>query len=287
MTSSIHPVTQEVMSERPSWLEDFELRLDGWASRESHSIVLVKDGEPLGVGMLWHEQLHCSHYSLELRLAPESETERVATEIVGALLARRQQSLPVTASAFVGSQQDLLLSMMGAKTIQMVPPPTIRISAVTESAHSGRFVALPASVVAAEKVVEAARQMYLWTHEKWAPVQEEESALIAEALGVREADFEASSVVVTDMGEVRALSLVWTDGSTAELIAETTDLDEPYGELMVESCVIRSLDRLRARSFEAVEFDGHVTDIHFFPSWIRLEPQGRWFRIVELPELTP
>ena len=247
----------------------------------------MKDGEPLGVGMLWHEELHCSHYSLQLRLAPESETERAATEIVGALLARRQLNLPVTASAFVGSQQDRLLSMIGAKTIQMVPPATIRISAVTESVHSGRFVALPAWVVAAERVVEAARQMYLWTHEKWASVQEEESALIAEALGVREADFEASSVVVSGTGEIRALSLVWTDGSTAELIAETTDFDEPYGEVMVESCVMRSLDRLRARSFEAVEFDGHVTDIHFFPAWIRLEPQGKWFRIIELLEPTP
>ena len=284
MAYSIHPVTQEILEDRPGWLEDYELCADGWANRESHSIVLVKDGEPLGVRMMWHEELHRSHYSLQLRVAPELETEQAAAEIVGALLAQRRLNLPVTASGVVGSQQDGLLNALGVKTIQIVPPATIRTSVPTERALTGRFVTLPASAVAVENLVEAGRQMYLWTHANWAPVREEESALIGEALGVREADLEASSVVLGDAGEVRALSLVWTDDSKAELIAETIKPDEPYGELMVESCVRRSLDQLRARSFETADFDGHATDTHFFPLWIRLEPQGKWFRIVGLLE---
>lgn len=57
----------------------------------------------------------------------------------------------------------------------------------------------------------------------------------------------------------------------------------PDGEHLVEACVRRSLDVLAQRGIADVEFDGHVSDPHFLPVLARLQPTGRWFRLVEIP----
>lgn len=283
MTYSVRPVTPKDVEGLPHWIEGYDLRPDNWSGRESHSLLLQDGDEVVGAGMLWHPQIHRSHYELEVRVDPLSDTKHVASEIVARLLENRKLDLPVMASAYIGSQQDLLLSGIGARTIQMVPPATIWIEAATEASLSDRFDALPAATVSAEKLSEAVRQMYVWTHAKWAPVDEAESLLIGDLLGIeQDVDMGASSVVVDGRGEIEALSLVWVDGTTAELIAETTTAGELAGEEKVESCVKRSLRELRMRSVEKVVFDGHVTDSHFFPVWIRLDPRGKWFRIIEL-----
>lgn len=66
------------------------------------------------------------------------------------------------------------------------------------------------------------------------------------------------------------------------LCGETTVRDTAGGERLVESCLRRTLDVLAQRGVETVEMDGHVSDPHWFPAWIRLDPTGRWFRLVEI-----
>jgi len=40
---------------------------------------------------------------------------------------------------------------------------------------------------------------------------------------------------------------------------------------------------LAHRGLATADFDGHVSDPHFLPALSRLQPSGRWFRLVEIP----
>lgn len=100
---------------------------------------------------------------------------------------------------------------------------------------------------------------------------------------VDDVDRDATSVALDGDGTVRAIAMVYDDTVPPVLTAESTDPADPEGERLVEGCLRAALDALAARGVTQVEFDGHVSDPHFFPNWIKLDPAGRWFRLVEIP----
>lgn len=193
----------------------------------------------------------------------------------------RNLDRPVIARGFLASAQLATMETLGARTIQMVPPSSIR----TRERHILRRDphVVTASSVDVETLKQGLTKMYLWTHENWAQVNVQKVDLIPSALGFPETvDLEASSIVISEDGEVQALALVFTDTDIPCLISETVSRHDVEGERIVEGCVRRSLDALASRSINAVEFDGHASDPHFFPNWMKLRPTGKWFRIVEV-----
>ena len=69
---------------------------------------------------------------------------------------------------------------------------------------------------------------------------------------------------------MRALAAVYRDEDPPVVCAETTAPDVRDGERLVEGCLCFALDALAAQGVDEVRFDGHVTDPHFLPNWVKL-----------------
>lgn len=132
-----------------------------------------------------------------------------------------------------------------------------------------------------EDVLDANAAVYAWTHADWSPVARDFAAALSEVLE-DDVDREASSAAIVD-GEIVALALVYRDSIPPILTTETTMRHTSDGERLIEACVRRSLDVLADGGVDLVTFDGHVSDPHVLPVWVRLAPGGRWFRLVEIP----
>ncbi len=199
------------------------------------------------------------------------------------LMTRRGSDLPVTASGYQSSDLLRLLNSVGTKTIQEVPPSVVQ----TQSSRSlvSHHCAVSAREASFEALRDATTLFYLWTHESWAPVGKAEEALVCRSLGLPdEVDLDLSSVVIDESGQVLALALVFPDEEEPVLIAETTRRDTPNGQGLVAACLKRSLELLAEAGIEEVQFDGHVSDPHFYPVWMSLSPRGEKFIIAEVIE---
>jgi len=260
------------------FLGSTEFRADRWRNEHTRSTVLEDDGGAVAAGIMWTSRVHGDRYWARIAVAPQARRLGHGTAVFRHLSALRAAPLTFMARGYVDDAALGFADALGARTIQLVPP------AIISPAAHGSLRRHPSirgvAEVAWDRVLAANAATYAWTHAAWSPV----AAAFAEPLSedlADEVDSDASSVAVV-AGEIRALVLVYRD-STPVLTAETTAAHTADGERLVEGAVRRSLEVLAGRGVRTVEFDGHISDPHFLPVWARLAPQGRWFRIVEVP----
>ncbi|MFJ6678521.1 GNAT family N-acetyltransferase [Microbacterium sp. NPDC091382] len=275
------PLRERDLTSIPAWLAGHELRPDLWRGEHTRAAVAETD-EIVAVGIMWTSRVHGDRYWVDVVVHPGHRRRGIGTAMAHHLAALRAAPLALMTRGYVDDPGLAFADALGARTIQIVPP------AKTTTAARTALRAGPATIAVGSvdrAVIEAANaRIYEWTHASWSPVATGFADALNEDLW-DEIDPEASSVVMDSTGRVLALALVYLDGETPLLTAETTDAATPDGERLVEACILRSLDVLSDRGVVDVEFDGHVSDPHFLPVLARVKPTGRWFRLVEIPVL--
>jgi len=254
-------------------------RPDRWRDAHTRSAVLEVDGHPVAAGIMWTSRVHGDRYWVTIVVDPASRRRGCGTALFTHLSALRAAPLAFMTRGYVDDDALRFADALGARTIQVVPPADVSSSART--ALRPHPAVRSARDVPWEDVLDANAAVYAWTHAAWSPVARNFATALSEGLD-DDVDREASSAAVVD-GEIVALALVYGDSTPPILTAETTTRHTADGERLVEACVRRSLDVLGDRGVDLVTFDGHVSDPHFLPVWIRLAPTGRWFRLVEIP----
>lgn len=273
-------ITREDLDTAPDWFAEIELRPDRWRDEHTRSIVAVDgDGAPIAAGIIWTSRVHGDRYWVAVAVDPARRRRGIGREVIAALVELRAAPLPFMTRGFVGTPELAFADALGARTIQVVPPTQVRVAA-REALREVTAQTVPGTAVGPQVLGEAWASAYAWSHADWSPV----GPGFAEALREdfeNEVDLEASSVTLDEHGGVTAVCVVFADEAPV-LCGETVRREQLGGERLVESCLRRSLDVLAGRGADAVELDGHVSDPHWFPAWIRLDPSGRWFRLVEI-----
>lgn len=273
-------LTETDLSSSPDWWEGRTLAQDLWRGDETRSAVALEGGEIVGAGAIWLSRVHDDRFWLEVVVHPAHRRRGVGSGMVRHLASLRCRDLPFAARGYVGDESLRFADALGAKTVQVIPP--VRVDLKMRDALRSDSRVQPLAGVDRSRVEAAHADMYRWVHESWSPVRDGFADALNEDLW-NEIDVDASSVAVDSAGDILALSLVFVDSDPALVVTETTSRAQPDGELLVEGCVRRSLDRLADRGHARVDFDGHVSDPHFLPTLTRLQPVGRWFRLVEIP----
>ena len=268
--------------------DDHREQLPGWAqgayfadfTRDKHTRCLLAyhDEELAGIVAWWTARAHHTHYELQLAVAPHLRRQGIGTALYQQARAQASAPLPFFMRDYLGEPTLHLADSLGAQTIQMVPPATIPTGSAQNlrehaSARSARSVSYP-------EFEQAYIDFYEWTHASWSPVSGDHRAVLARY--ATEAYNDYSSVAVAKDGGVLAVIAVFP-GSTPELCGELTEPIHPQGELLLEACLRRSLHKLAAAGHSTVEADGHISDPHLFPAWLKTETAGRWYRLVKIP----
>lgn len=181
---------------------------------------------------------------------------------------------------------------LGGRTYQRVPGITVdpRSSAVeawcrrhetSSSAHVADLGSAPDA-----DLVDAFVTLYLWVHQRWAPVGDRHALhSVAESL-MGDLDRDLGSGAWVD-GRLAAIVLVFTDDDgTSEIVAETLVPDEPGGIELLAATVARTLSAAAKRRIAAVSFDGHDDDPHLAPVVAALPATASEpLHLVELPFL--
>lgn len=275
----LSPLTQADIDGAAAWMRGIPLRADRWRGDDTRSLVATASGVPVAAGIMWTSRVHGDRYWFEIAVAPEHRRRGVARAVFAALSARRARPIPFIARGYVDEDRLAFARALGARTIQVVPPAAVAVSARDVLRSHGAVRA--ATSASWDELRAANAATYEWTHADWSPVGPDFSLALNEDLA-EELDAEASSIAVVD-GRIAAACLVYRDSTPPVVTAETVARTTPDGELLVEGCVRRSLEVLADRGTDVAEFDGHVSDPHFLPVWTRLSPDGRWFHLVEVP----
>lgn len=267
---------------------NYDEQLPGWAqalyfedfTRDEHTRCLVahSGGDLVGIISWWTARAHRTHYELQLAVAPHLRRQGLGTALYRQAREQAAAPIPFFMRDYLGEPTLLFADSLGAQTLQMVPPATVP----TASAQKLRG---HASVCSARKVAypdfeQAYINFYEWTHARWHPVSGDHRPVLARY--ATEAYNDYSSIAVSADGEVLAVIAVFPD-EKPELCGETTAPAPPQGELILEACLRRSLEQLGKAGHSTVEADGHISDPHFFPAWLKTGASGRWFRLVEIP----
>lgn len=274
-------LTQDLRSAHRESLALERFRADGWRDEHTRSAIAFDDsGEPVAVGMIWTSRVHGDRYWCEIEVAGARRRQGIGSEMFEHLGRLRAEPLRFMTRGFVDEERIAFADALGARTIQVVPPVHIGVekrSALrsSSSVHSGEDVTRAA--------IEAANaQTYEWTHADWSPVGPGFGTALNEDLW-DELDREATSVALDAEGVILAMAMAYTDSTVPVITSEAVTSRCDDGERLVEGCIRRTLDVFAQRGVKDVQFDGHVSDPHFMPVLARLEPTGRWFRLVEIP----
>lgn len=264
----------------PGWFSEIELRADGWRDEHTRSLIVRDCGVPVAAGVMWTSRVHADRYWASVVVDPKRRRQGIGRRLVAELARLRAEPLPLMTRGFVGTPELAFADALGARTIQVVPPMDVdvarrnRLRETTSQTAAGSAVGLDA-------LGAAWASMYEWSHADWSPTAPGFAAALLEGFAA-DVDLEATSVALDGAGSVLAVCVAFVDGGVPVLCGETVAREVPGGERLVESCLRRTLDVLAERGVRAVEMDGHVTDPHWLPAWIRLEPTGSWFRLVEI-----
>ncbi|WP_326503394.1 GNAT family N-acetyltransferase [Rothia nasimurium] len=261
----------------PTWaqavyFEDF--------TRDEHTRCLLAhhDGELVGIVAWWTARAHHTHYEFQLAVAPDLRRQGIGTALYRQARVQASASLPFFMRDYLGEPTLYFADSLGAQTIQMVPPATmptasaqnLREHASVRSAHSVSYPEFEQAYV----------DFYEWTHASWHPVSGDHRPVLARH--ATEAYNDYSSVAVDAGGQVHAVIAVFP-GDYPKLCGETTTPAPYQGELLLEACLRRSLEKLADAGHSTVDADGHISDPHLFPTWLKTETAGRWYRLVEIP----
>ncbi|WP_270354315.1 GNAT family N-acetyltransferase [Microbacterium testaceum] len=275
-------LTEDDPDAAPDWWADRTLAADRWRGDETRSAVVERAGEVVAAGAMWTSRVHDTHAWLEIVVHPDHRRRGIGTALARHLSSLRVRDIPFTARGYVDDPALRFADALGATTMQIVPP--ARVELARRTALRSHVRVQPLSGVPRERVEAAHAALYSWTHETWSPTREDFADALNEDLW-DEVDVDASAVAVDDRGVLLALALAYLDSEPPLIVAETTARDVPDGERLVEGCIRRSMDVLARRGLSTVDFDGHVSDPHFLPVLARLQPSGRWFRLVAIPGL--
>jgi len=275
------PLTAADLDSAPAWFGEIEVRADRWRDDDTRSAVALDEaGAVVAVGMLWTSRAHDGRYWADIVVDPARRRRGVGRAMLDHLAGLRGRGIPLMTRGYVDDERLAFAFACGARTIQVVPP--ARVSTTRRQALRSHAAVVAAGAMSFERVLAAHADMYEWIHRGWSPVSAEFAAAVNDGLE-QDLDLDASAVAVDAEGRVLALAAVYRDSEPFVLCAETMRPDAPDGERLVEGCVRFALDVLAARGVAEVEFDGHVSDPHFLPNWVKLAPEGRWFLLVEIP----
>ena len=260
-------------------MDHLDLRADHWRDKHTRAAVAVEGQHLVAAGMIWTSRVHDDRYWVDIVVAPDHRRRGVGSAMFGHLCTLRHDDRALTARGFVGDPALQFADVLGARTVQVVPPSHIEV------AHRVRLRPWPGVVhgtdVAMSYLAAANATTYQWTHANWAPVAPGFAQALSEDL-LADLDRTATAVALCATGQPRAMALVYKDSPTI-ITAETVHPHDRDGERVVEGCLRAALDAVASQGITHVEFDGHISDPHFFPAWIKLDPTGRWFRLVEIP----
>lgn len=278
------PLTADVLDSAPPWMTGADLHPDRWRDLDTRSVLALEDAEPVAAGMLWTSRAHDSRYWFIVVVDPQRRRRGIGTSVVQELSRMRRLPIEFITRGYEGDLELAFADGLGARTIQVVPPARVE----TSMRHRLRAsdAAIGGDQVPLEVLTAANAASYRWTHATWSPVAEGFEQVLADE--VREdADLAATSLVLGGDGHPLALSVVYDDSPFPVITAETVRRDVADGERLVGACLRRSLDVLAGRGTDVVALDGHVSDPHLLPNWTRLEPTGRWLRLVAVPAGAP
>ncbi|WP_295780458.1 GNAT family N-acetyltransferase [uncultured Microbacterium sp.] len=278
----IRALTEDDLAAAPDWWADRTLAADRWRGEETRSAVMEHAGEVVAAGAMWTSRVHDTHAWLEIVVHPDHRRRGIGRALARHLSSLRVRDIPMMARGYVDDPGLRFADALGATTMQIVPP--ARVDLARRTALRSHVRVQPLSGVPRERVEAAYAALYRWTHETWSPTRVDFADALNEDLW-DEVDVDASAVAVDDRGGLLALALTYLDSEPPLIVSETTARDVPEGERLVEGCIRRAMDVLARRGLSTVDFDGHVSDPHFLPALARLEPSGRWFRLVEIPGL--
>ncbi|KTR94342.1 hypothetical protein NS220_09360 [Microbacterium testaceum] len=273
-------LTEDDLHSSPPWWHDRSLAADLWRDSETRSAVAIDGGEIVAAGAIWLSRVHDARFWFDIVVHPEMRRRGIGTAMLRHLATLRSRDVPFAARGYVDEEKMLFADARGAVTTQIVPPARVDLSTRT-SLRSHAHVQ-PLAGIEKDRVEAAHAAMYRWTHETWSPVRAGFEAALNEDLWAV-LDVDASAAAVDDQGRISALALTYRDTDPPLIVAETTRRDQADGEHLVEGCIRRAMAILAHRGLTTVDFDGHVSDPHFLPALSRLQPTGRWFRLVEIP----
>lgn len=276
----IRPLVQADLDGGPSWFSEIELRSDGWRDEHTRSLIALVDDVPVAAGLIWTSRVHGDRYRVSVVVDPDQRRQGIGTRLVVELAQLRAEPLLLMSRGFVGTPELAFADALGARTIQVVPPTDVAV-AHRDRLREATLETTSGSAVGLEDLGAAWASAYEWSHADWSPTAPDFAIALLEGFA-EDVDLEATSVVLDGGGSVTALCVAFSDGETPVLCGETVAREMPDGERLVESCLRRTLDVLGGRGVTAVEMDGHVSDPHWLPAWIRLAPTGAWFRLVEM-----
>ncbi|WP_307480264.1 GNAT family N-acetyltransferase [Microbacterium trichothecenolyticum] len=274
------PLTEDDVLSSPPWWHDRRLAPDRWRDDETRSAVAVDRGEIVAAGAIWLSRVHDGRFWVDIVVHPEMRRRGIGTAVLRHLATLRSRDVPFAARGYVDDEALLFADARGAVTTQIVPPARVDLSARTFLRSHAQVQ--PLAGIERSRVEAANAAMYRWTHETWSPVRVGFEAALNEDLW-DVLDVEASAAAVDDQGRISAVALTYRDSDPPLIVAETTRRHQAAGERLVEGCIRRALAILAHRGVTTVDFDGHVSDPHFLPALARLQPTGRWFRLVEIP----
>lgn len=249
-------------------------------TRDKHTRCLLAyhDEELAGIVAWWTARAHHTHYELQLAVAPHLRRQGIGTALYQQARAQASAPLPFFMRDYLGEPTLYFADSLGARTLQLVPPATMP----TASAQNLREHASVRSAqsVSYHEFEQAYVDFYEWTHASWSPVSGDHRPVLARYAAEAYNDY-SSVAVAKDRGVLAVIAVF--PGSTPELCVELTEPSHSQGELLLEACLRRSLHKLAAAGHSTVEADGHISDPHLFPAWLKTETAGRWYRLVEIP----
>ena len=280
MSAVTRPLVQDDLDGGPPWLSEIVLRADRWRDEHTRSLIVVDGETPVAAGLIWTSRVHGDRYWTSVVVDPARRRQGIGRRLVTELARLRPRLLPLMGRGFAGSPEIAFADALGARTIQVVLPMGVDVDR-RDKLREATSETTAGSAVGLDALGAAWASAYEWTHADWSPVAAGFAEPLLEGLA-DEVDLEATSVALDGGGSVLALCVAFVDGEVPVLCGETALRTTPNGERLVESCLRRTLDVLAGRGVTTVEMDGHVSDPHWLPAWIRLEPTGRWFRLVEI-----
>ncbi len=121
----IRSITETDTYRRDTWMLSTRLFVDQQYSQDARAMALEINGVCVAVGTMRLPQLHDSHYAVQIASIPGEESG-AAVRLLVHLMSLRNLDRPVIARGFLASAQLATMETLGARTIQMVPPSSIR-----------------------------------------------------------------------------------------------------------------------------------------------------------------
>lgn len=284
MTMRFQWITKELKEDLPLWCSAPTVEIDQVRDIDTRSLAVFNEEDEVIALTEWYTaKAHHDQYYLDIQVHPELRRRGIGTEIFRLASSLRHRDIPFTARGFLHSETLLFASALGAQNKQIVPPALAGLTYKRELRPLKETTNLASHEI--QEFQNTYLSMYEWTHENWSPVSGVHQETI-QRNAREDLDIEATSIHRDEKGKINGFIAVYQDGDAQLLMGETVSRNTAHGERIIESCLRRTLDVLENRGVVEVTMDGHITDPHWFPNWIKLSPYGEWFQLVSIPAST-